>query len=119
MIRYNFDRVFKARGISRPFTFLKNAGFSDNFATKIKNSKVKRIDLTEIEKLCILLQCTPNDFFEWEPDDETQVGNDHPIQMIRKSDKVIDISKTLNSIPLGQLGEIEQMINEKIQSNKK
>jgi DNA-binding Xre family transcriptional regulator len=114
MIRYNFDRIFKARGIERPFTFLRKAGFSDNFATKINQNKVKRLNLEEIERLCVLLKCTPNDFFEWTPDSDNQVNEDHPLNDIRRSDIVIDITKTLNSVPLGQLAEIEQMIKDKI-----
>lgn len=115
MIKYNFDRIFKARGIDKPFTYLTKAGFSDNFATKIKNDRVKRLGLKEIERLCILLRCTPNDFFEWIPDND-QVDKDHALRLIRKSDKVFDLTKTLNSVPLGELDKIEELINEKIKS---
>lgn len=118
MIQYNFDRVFRARGIERPFTFLKQAGFSDNFATKVKNNRVLRLNLKELEKLCLILRCTPNDFCEWIKDKDTQVDSDHPINAIKRSDKVVDMIKTLNSIPLGQLDEIENIIKEKINTAK-
>jgi DNA-binding Xre family transcriptional regulator len=72
------------------------------------------LNLEEIERLCVLLKCTPNDFFEWTPDSDNQVNEDHPLNDIRRSDIVIDITKTLNSVPLGQLAEIEQMIKDKI-----
>lgn len=114
MLTYNFDRIFKARAIERPFSFLRKAGFSDNFATKIKNNKVLRLNLREIERLCILLRCTPNDFYQWEPDNDSQVDNEHPINLIKKSDKAINLTKILSSIPLGQLDEIEKLITEKI-----
>ena len=114
MIQYNFDRIFKARGIERPFTYLVKAGFSDNFATKVKNNKIRRIGLKELEKLCILLRCTPNDFYEWTPDVNDKTDKDHPISIIRKSDKVVDLTKTLNSVPLGELDEIEELIKERI-----
>jgi len=117
MIFYNFDRVFKARGIDRPFTFLRNAGFSDNFATKVKNNRVVRINLKELEKLCIVLRCTPNDFCEWIKDKDTQVDADHPLHLIQRSEKVVDMIKTLNSVPLGQLSEIEDLIQEKIKKD--
>ena len=116
MINYNFDRIFKARGIDRPFTYLTKAGFSDNFATKIKNNRVKRIGLKELEKLCILLHCTPNDFYEWIPDANSQADKDHPLQVIRQSDKVFDLTKTLNSVPLGELDKIEELIIERIKT---
>lgn len=114
MITYNFDRIFKARGIERPFTYLRKAGFSDNFATKIKNNKVSRLNLREIERLCIILRCTPNDFYEWKPDQDNQVDKDHPINNIKKSDKAVNLTKILHSVPLGELDEIEKLIIEKI-----
>jgi DNA-binding Xre family transcriptional regulator len=117
MINYNFDRIFKARGVDKPFTYLTNAGFSDNYATKIKNNKIRRIGLKELEKLCILLRCTPNDFYEWIPENEEQVDKVHPLNVIRKSDKVFDLTKTLNSVPLGELDELEELINQTIKSS--
>jgi len=114
MISYNFDRIFKARGVERPFTYLQQAGFSDNFATKIKNNKIAVLRLKELEKLCILLRCTPNDFYEWVPEKNINVDKEHPITKIRKSDKVIDLTKTLHSIPLDKLDDIEQLIKESI-----
>ncbi|MFC2138148.1 helix-turn-helix domain-containing protein [Bacteroidota bacterium] len=117
MLSYNFNRIFKARAVEKPFTYLRNAGFSDKFATKIKNNKIARINLREIERLCILLRCTPNDFFEWTPDKDNQIDSEHPIYKIKKSDKVVDITKTLNSVPLDQLDEIEEMIKNKIMNS--
>lgn len=116
MIKYNFDRIFKARGIEKPFTYLTNAGFSDNFATKVKNNRIKRLGLKELEKLCLLLHCTPNDFYEWIPDADSQVDKDHALHLIRKSDKVFDLTRTLNSVPLGELDKIEELINEKLKN---
>lgn len=116
MINYNFYRIFKARGVDKPFTYLTKAGFSDNYATKIKNNKIRRIGLKELEKLCILLRCTPNDFYEWIPENDGQVNKDHPLNVIRKSDKVFDLTKTLNSVPLGELDKLEELINQTIKS---
>ena len=116
MLKYNFDRIFKARGIERPFTYLRKAGFSDNFATKVKNNKVNRLNLEPMERLCILLRCTPNDLMEWVPDNKQTIDKSHPINIIKKSEKVVDITRTLNSVPLGKLEEIEKLINEKLKN---
>lgn len=115
MIHYNFERILKARGVERTFSYLRQAGFSDNFATKIKRNKVARLNLREIERLCVLLRCTPNDLYEWTPDNDSQVDKEHPLHKIRKSDKIIDLTKMLNSVPLGQLEEIELLIKNKIE----
>jgi DNA-binding Xre family transcriptional regulator len=117
MLKYNFERVFKARGIDRPFAYLKRAGFSDSLASKLKNSKVSRLNLDLIERLCLALRCSPNDFMEWQPDKDSTVDNDHPLNVIRRNDKVIDITKTLNSIPLGKLDEVDEILKKYVTIN--
>ena len=118
MLRYNFSRILKARGIEKPVVYLKSAGFSTNFAVKVMYNRVVRINLRELERLCLLLQCTPNDFYEWIPEKDTQTDANHPLNAIKKSDKVIDLTKMLNSIPLAYLEDIESVINEKMKSYK-
>lgn len=96
---------------------MKEAGFADSLASNLKNNRIKRLNLPTIERLCILLQCTPNDFMEWIPDKDTAgVSPDHPINRIKKTDKVVDIAKALSSVPLEKLGEIEALIKNEIKS---
>ncbi|MDX9848608.1 MAG: helix-turn-helix transcriptional regulator [Tenuifilaceae bacterium] len=114
MIRYNFERIFKARGVERPFSFLRTAGFSDNLATKLKQNRVKRLNLETLERLCIVLKCTPNDFFEWTPNPEENLNDNHPLNAIRRSDKVLSITQMLNDVPLGQLENIEKLVNDTV-----
>jgi DNA-binding Xre family transcriptional regulator len=118
MLTYNFNRVFKARGIERPFTYLRKAGFSEHFASKVKDNKVRHLDLKYLEKLCILLRCTPNDVVQWVPDSGDQLDANHPMCLIQKPERDIDLTKTLNSVPLGLMAEIEKMIVEKIKESK-
>jgi DNA-binding Xre family transcriptional regulator len=109
-----FERIFKARGIHKPFAFLKRAGFSDSFASKVKNNRVSRLDLRMIERLCIAFRCAPHDLMEWIPDSDSDVDAAHPISVIRRSDKLIDITKTLNNIPLNQLDEVDELIKQHV-----
>ena len=112
MLRYNFNRIFKAKGIDKPFTFLKRAGFSDNFATKVKNNRVNRLTLDLLERLCLAFGCTPNDFIEWIPDNNEMLDDKHPLYELKRTEKIMDLTKTLNSLPLSRLKEIEKIINE-------
>lgn len=113
MLKYNFDRIFKAKGIERPFTFLRNAGYSDNFASKIKNGRVNRLSLNLLERLCLTMGCTPNDFLEWNPDKDQQIDEAHPLMELKREDKVLSLTRMLNSMPLSKLVEIEKMIDDK------
>ncbi|TAJ15636.1 XRE family transcriptional regulator [Marinilabiliaceae bacterium JC017] len=115
MLRLNFERIFKARGIERPFSYLLKAGFSDNFATKIKKGYAQTIRSHELEKLCLLLRCSPNDLYEWIPDNDTEVDAKHPMNKIRQTNKMIDITKALHSVPLDRLEEIEKYIKGQVE----
>lgn len=110
MIQLNLKRIFKARGIEQPYRFLVKSGFVPFTAHKYKNGKVEHIRLDHIEQLCILLNCTPNDIFDWIPNDLLDDRPDHPLQKIRRREKKIEINKLLMGMPLEKLEEIERMI---------
>nr|WP_321450219.1 helix-turn-helix transcriptional regulator [uncultured Carboxylicivirga sp.] len=114
MLIYRFDRIFKARGIANPFSYLRNAGFSDTLASRIKNNKVLRLNMNHLEKLCILLKCTPNDLMAWVPDSNTTIDDNHPLNSLRQNDHEVDMVKTINSIPIGKLAQIEQLIKDEL-----
>jgi DNA-binding Xre family transcriptional regulator len=110
MLQLNLKRIFKARGIDMPYKFLVQNGFVPFTAHKYKNGKVEQIRIDHIEKLCEVLNCTPNDLFEWRPTEIFDDRADHPLQKIRARDKKIEINKLLSSISLDKLEEIEAMI---------
>ncbi len=112
MLNYNFKRVFRAKGIDKIHAYLCNAGFSNNFATKIKNNNAKRLELKELERLCMVLKCTPNDFLEWTPEPNTDIVENHPMNLLKKPTYEVDFVKTLNEVPLGKLEELERIIKE-------
>ena len=86
MLQLNLKRIFKARGIEQPYKFLAQNGFVPFTAHKYKNGKVEHMRLDHIEKLCTVLNCTPNDIFE------------------------IEITKLLSKMSLEKLEEIEKLI---------
>ncbi len=110
MLHLNLQRIFKARGIEQPYKFLVRSGFVPFTAHKYKNGKVEHIRLDHIEKLCVVLKCTPNDLFEWQPDDLLDDRTDHPLQKIRTREKKAALSQMLSGMPLEKLEEIEKIL---------
>jgi DNA-binding Xre family transcriptional regulator len=110
MLQINLTRIFKARGIEQPYKYLVQNGFVPFTAHKYKNGKVDHIRLDHIEKLCTLLNCTPNDILEWRPDDLLDDRANHPLQKIRTRDKKLEIGKLLNNFSLEKLEEIEKLL---------
>jgi DNA-binding Xre family transcriptional regulator len=114
MLYFNFQRILKARGIDKPFKYLVRAGYSGNYATRVANNRIKRLDLTEIERLCELFNCTPNDFLDWVPDTNQATDPKHPLISLKRDNKVIELTKMMNAIPLDKLEEIESIIKSKM-----
>ena len=114
MLTFNFNRVFKARGIERPFSYLVKLGYSDNFATRIVNNRIEKMNLKDVEKLCELLHCTPNDLLEWIPETKDKSNENHPLKTIKRNNEVVVLTKMLNSVPLDKLKEIENMIKQEM-----
>ncbi len=111
MLQINLNRLFKARGIEQPYKFLVKQGFVSFMAHKLKNNKVQQIRVDHIEKLCVALNCTPNDIFEWSPNDLLDDRQNHPLQKIRSKNKKIELHKLLANMSLEKLEEMEQMLN--------
>jgi len=114
MLTYNIQRIFKARGVEKPYSFLRQHGFSNNFASRLKQNNIYRIDPRELEKLCVILHCTPNDLLEWTDDGEYTIDGSHPLRKLMSPDKNVDMNKTINSIPLNKVAEIEDLIKAKL-----
>ena len=47
MLKFNFDRLFVARGITRKYVFLLNAGFGNHQSRKIKNNTASTENVTD------------------------------------------------------------------------
>ncbi len=73
-----------------------------------RNLKVKTL-----EKLCLALNCTPNDLFEWRDDGaQSLLRDNHPLHALRKETVNKKFSEIMQDIPLEKLGELENYLEE-------
>ncbi len=86
MLKYNIRNLMKMRGIANPIAFLKENGFTRGTAGRIAAEKMKIISPPQIEKLCILLNCLPNDLYCWIADKEETANESHPLWKIRQQE---------------------------------
>ena len=111
MLYFNIKRILDLRGIDKPYAFLAKNGFASQTATNMINNRVGHIKPAQMEKLCLLLNCTPNDLFDWQPDKNTSVPDNHALKSLVKEKESLSISELVKSLPvekLGKLGEIVQ-----------
>jgi DNA-binding Xre family transcriptional regulator len=114
MLKFNFQRLFKARGIEKPFSYMVRKGFSKNYATRVNTGKMKMMNLKDVEEMCEFLECTPNDLLEWTPNKNVADASMHPLKDLVRVDTSVNIKAILNAIPISQLAEVEKYILEKV-----
>jgi len=114
MLHFNFTRLFKAKGINTPSKYLVQHGFSDKFATRVVRNDFRRLNLDDVDRLCELFLCTPNDLLQWIPEKNVSDPTTHPLAPLMRTEKVMDLTRSLNSVPLDKLLAIEKLIQDEI-----
>jgi DNA-binding Xre family transcriptional regulator len=110
MISLNLTPLFQARGIERPFSFLVKAGFSRESATKLINGGTASIRFSQLEKLCLLFICEPNDLFLFTPQADKQYPPDCPLFKIIKQEPTGQWEQAFATLPFSQLKELTRNI---------
>lgn len=111
MLTLNLQPIFKARGIDKPYSFLVSSGFPSYTAHNLLNAKTVSFRLSHIDKLCTLLNCTPNELLVWTPNHNEKLAENHPITRLKKQNTDLNWQDTIKTIPLDQLSEIVKIIN--------
>lgn len=111
MLKYNIKNLLKQRGISQPSAFLQRNGFSRSVAVRIAGEKMVAISPWQVERLCVVLKCMPNDLFCWTADKGETVAESHPLWRIREQEmgSLDDVGKDL---PTEKLGEFLERVKE-------
>jgi DNA-binding Xre family transcriptional regulator len=111
MLQLQLSNVIKQRGIQDPIKFLVQSGFSYHMAHRLINNTSDSVAYYNLEKLCIILNCTLNDLFFY-TNDNADVANDHPLNKLANHASKINIGQSLRQLPLDKIDELQKMINE-------
>ena len=111
MLVTNIDKLFKLRGITKPKKFLVENGFSNITAYNITNYRFSALKLDKVEKLCLALNCTPNDLLDFHPDKNVVIPENHPLLKLCP-EKFFNISEIAKDIPIEKLSELKKTIDD-------
>lgn len=109
MLYLNINRVMRLRGIGQSYKMLVKNGFVPATARKLVKNELRRVDLDVIERLCLTLNCTPNDLFAWQPSSD-QANPDAQGLIKLKRDPSQDLAKLLGSMPIEKFDEVAGII---------
>lgn len=112
MLTINAGRIFKMRGLSGHLIRLVRAKITRRTAHGFLDGSAKTVKLKHLEKMCLLLNCTPNDLFDWKPDEESNPPESHSLYSLRKNVEIKNFSEKLKDVPIEKLKEINQFIED-------
>ena len=105
MLYLNIKRIMRLRGIDSHYHFMLKLGFAPAASRSFLSGEVVSIKLEQLEKLCVALNCTPNDLVEWRPDASQTVSETHSMNGLKRTPER-DLPKLLNEIPPEKLEQI-------------
>ncbi len=112
MLLFNPKKIFLQRGIEKTTGFLVKIGFSYSTASRFLKSKSRFVKIRDIERLCIALNCTPNDLFEWQADAKSVLPENHSLNALEKSGQTKNLRELVKDIPSDKLKLIENLLEE-------
>lgn len=110
MLYFNLTRLLKLRGVERPYSWLVQNGFVPQTAVRWSKNEIGYVRPEQMERLCLLLNCTPNDLFDWREDSQTVVHDTHALRTLIKQKN--DIQTTLRELPLDKLEKLGEMLEQ-------
>ncbi len=111
MLYFNIQRVFALRGIERPYTWLVQNGFVAQTASNWAKNRIGYVRPEQMERLCLALNCTPNDLFEWREDNKTVVHDAHALRTLKREHKARSVADMTRDIPADKLEKLGEMLN--------
>ena len=117
MLRYNLGKIYKIRGIIKPFAFLKKNGFTPNQAARYSKDIVMGMRTELLERICLILNCTPHDIMEWIPEKGDRVPADHALYELNKNTGKLDFLDSIHDLPLDKMAEIGELIQNEIKKD--
>ena len=111
MLYINLKRVMRLRGVENHYKMLLDLGFAPATARNLLGNAVRRISFKHLERLCLALNCTPNDVLQWlPPDNQATPEAQALIKLKRNQDE--DISKLLNTLPMEKFEQIAEILQD-------
>jgi len=112
MLYFNLKRLLDLRGVERPYSWLVQNGFVPQTATRWAKNEIGYVRPEQMERLCLLLNCTPNDLFDWREDNKTVVHDAHALRTLKREAPARSVADMTRDIPADKLEKLGEMLND-------
>lgn len=113
MLYLDLKPLFKARGIQNPYRYLVQNGFTNGAANQLVYTEKRFISFEQMEKLCEVLVCEPNDLFVWKPKAGVIYPPEFPLHKLKKSPIADEWMDVVAAMPLDKLKALAKEVVER------
>lgn len=113
MLKFNLNVILAKQKIPYPRRFLlETVKINHVAATNLLKGSTKSLHLSYLSRLCVALQCTPNDLLEWIPDKSgVALPENHPLQKLaNRAEEVKLVEKVLDKLGTMSADELRAMM---------
>ncbi len=110
MLRIDLSRFMASREILAPRRFLISQGFTYHMAGRLLHEQTGSISYRNLEKLCRIFNCTPNDLYSWEPMEES-ADSKVALSKLAGRTRQSSILGKLKQLPDSKLDQIRQLVD--------
>ena len=108
MLYLNISRIMSLRAIPNAQKYLIANGFSYNIAFRIMHEVDSQMKFQHMEKLCLILHCTPNDLLSWQPTPSAD-KNEPLFALVHDTQNVLN---KLKNAPIEKLNQFSQWLEQ-------
>jgi len=110
MLKWNFKKMFKARGIDKPARWMVNHGISRGVASRIAQNKCDRVAMKDLYIICRALNCTPDDVLEYYPVKDDATDTTIALNVLKPGKSEEDAAALLRTLSFKELKELAKKL---------
>ena len=111
MLYLDIVKACNNKGIDNPRRWLVQNGFSHVAAARLLQNTQESINYATLDKLCILLFCTPNELLSWQPAANAAIAANHPLEKLKHVSADQSISGKLKTLPPEKIEEVQKFLD--------
>lgn len=113
MLKFDLKRIAEKRGYGNVNEYLRKNGIEVQKAWRLGSGRMKKWDVRDIEKLCLVFRCTPDDLFVYTPVKDKNYDETQPLNKLTRADESLAILNYLKSKSMDEIRELENELAER------
>jgi DNA-binding Xre family transcriptional regulator len=117
MIRINLQHLLLLKNVHDARKFFVDKGINSTTAYRYVKMTNTRFTFKELEMLCLMFDCTPNDILEWIPNRE-HASQGYALEKLIRTQEEESLIHVIAKLPVEELMDVKRYILEKSKSSK-